>query len=586
MKRLERRAKGITLVALVVTIIVLLILAGIAINLTVGNNGLFKRAENATEKYGEAKAREMLEIVFGALQVDKYAEGLTEESLDARITEEINKMGGEETVDNKNEVVVEGYRFKIDRTVPKVIEVLGSADGVIISAVIIQNGDWKNPRATVTGLIKTYSGGTITSSTAEVIKGSADVSGFTTNGGNFTLANIAVDTDITITATDSNNKTNTRTIHVVLVKDTTAPTISEEKVTTSGLTITISAKATDNQSKIECFKYKITPTTGLTTSEGDLPQNGTPVTITSTEEATYTVILTAKDNATNTTTKEITEMKTVDGGVIKHIKTTTGLKEVNTKDIYGATVTGYTAGNSNWQIFYIDETKNSSGEVTDSNVYLIASDYLSLPTKITDTGLTKGGYSKTYYWNETGLTKGLGTIPDNSFTQKFLADYKGEATKKQVSLQATNYMLNQEIWGEYLDTSKADYAFWGPTLPLFQASYNDICKAATKLGILKYTQGYMVSIGGGSWGDIRTGFGTTETQKGIYFKGTYDGNSCCAMYMASPSQDYSHCLRRTQANGTVGFHGYNSNETGFRPVVCLNSNVQFTYNESGTYVIN
>ena len=39
-------ASGITLIALVVTIIVLLILAGVAISLSIGNNGIFQKAQN------------------------------------------------------------------------------------------------------------------------------------------------------------------------------------------------------------------------------------------------------------------------------------------------------------------------------------------------------------------------------------------------------------------------------------------------------------------------------------------------------------------------------------------------------------
>ena len=39
--------KGITLIALVITIIVLLILAGVTLNLTLGENGLLKRAEES-----------------------------------------------------------------------------------------------------------------------------------------------------------------------------------------------------------------------------------------------------------------------------------------------------------------------------------------------------------------------------------------------------------------------------------------------------------------------------------------------------------------------------------------------------------
>ena len=57
-KKVKKNVNGVTLVALVVTIIVLLILAGVAINLAIGNNGLFTRAKNAAEKWQEASDTE------------------------------------------------------------------------------------------------------------------------------------------------------------------------------------------------------------------------------------------------------------------------------------------------------------------------------------------------------------------------------------------------------------------------------------------------------------------------------------------------------------------------------------------------
>ncbi len=48
-----RNNKGITLVALVVTIVVLLILAGVSINLVLGDNGIVKRAQDAKNKTEE-----------------------------------------------------------------------------------------------------------------------------------------------------------------------------------------------------------------------------------------------------------------------------------------------------------------------------------------------------------------------------------------------------------------------------------------------------------------------------------------------------------------------------------------------------
>ncbi|MCI9000423.1 MAG: hypothetical protein HFJ26_05885 [Clostridia bacterium] len=50
--------KGITLVALVITIIVLLILAGITISLTVGQRGILNRAQEAGKNYQNAAAKE------------------------------------------------------------------------------------------------------------------------------------------------------------------------------------------------------------------------------------------------------------------------------------------------------------------------------------------------------------------------------------------------------------------------------------------------------------------------------------------------------------------------------------------------
>ena len=51
--------KGITLVALVVTIVVLLILAGVSINLVLGDNGIVKKAQDAKTKSAEASENDL-----------------------------------------------------------------------------------------------------------------------------------------------------------------------------------------------------------------------------------------------------------------------------------------------------------------------------------------------------------------------------------------------------------------------------------------------------------------------------------------------------------------------------------------------
>ena len=56
MKNIETR--GITLISLVITIILMLILAGVVISLTIGENGLFKTSKYAVQKNSEAEAKE------------------------------------------------------------------------------------------------------------------------------------------------------------------------------------------------------------------------------------------------------------------------------------------------------------------------------------------------------------------------------------------------------------------------------------------------------------------------------------------------------------------------------------------------
>ena len=58
MKNKLKNNKGITLVALVVTIVVLLILAGVSINLVIGENGIISKAKDAKKDYEQSKLNE------------------------------------------------------------------------------------------------------------------------------------------------------------------------------------------------------------------------------------------------------------------------------------------------------------------------------------------------------------------------------------------------------------------------------------------------------------------------------------------------------------------------------------------------
>ena len=68
-----KNQKGITLVALVITIIVLLILAGVSISLVLGQNGVLTQASNAVVKNNDAAAKQEIEMAVAACYTEFMA---------------------------------------------------------------------------------------------------------------------------------------------------------------------------------------------------------------------------------------------------------------------------------------------------------------------------------------------------------------------------------------------------------------------------------------------------------------------------------------------------------------------------------
>lgn len=64
--------RGITLISLIITIIILLILAGVTILFTMRENGIFELAESATKKYENSAEKEETEINELNKEIEKY----------------------------------------------------------------------------------------------------------------------------------------------------------------------------------------------------------------------------------------------------------------------------------------------------------------------------------------------------------------------------------------------------------------------------------------------------------------------------------------------------------------------------------
>ena len=66
------REQAITLISLVVTIIILLILAGVTIGVATNGTGLFEKAKLATDKYNNSVEKENDEITKSTNQINEY----------------------------------------------------------------------------------------------------------------------------------------------------------------------------------------------------------------------------------------------------------------------------------------------------------------------------------------------------------------------------------------------------------------------------------------------------------------------------------------------------------------------------------
>ncbi len=108
--RTIKREKGITLLALVITIIVLLIVAGVSIATLTGNNGILTQAQNAKTKTEIAAAKENIELKV--IENSKLNDDMKSLSEDLSSMKEVKIIGetDEEIIGKYNE-----YVFVIDQ---------------------------------------------------------------------------------------------------------------------------------------------------------------------------------------------------------------------------------------------------------------------------------------------------------------------------------------------------------------------------------------------------------------------------------------------------------------------------------------
>ena len=128
MKKKEKN-NGITLIALVVTVIVLIILAGISISVILGENGLVAKAKKAASQTEEAVANDEMSMYMASLKIDKDAG--SGQRLAEYLSSNIGNDGLEDFLNNGDghaQVAYKGNKFLVNLD-DYTFNYLGKSDG-------------------------------------------------------------------------------------------------------------------------------------------------------------------------------------------------------------------------------------------------------------------------------------------------------------------------------------------------------------------------------------------------------------------------------------------------------------------------
>ena len=455
----QKSNSAITLIALIITIIILLILAGVTLNMVMGDSGIFGKANNAKNKTEVAQCEEELRMCVLELQTDAATNGTTfnMDTIKNKFVEKVKELENTTEIEFPTEEsetrldgTYKGYEFYID---DKYAAHIGDkATGISLTTSINPSG-WTQGPVTATITIKSNNG----INKVEPDEGSK-------NGNNkyvITKENIAENTSFEYTVTDGQGNTQTKTA-VINTIDKNAPadfTITAEN-TEEGLKIT--GTTTDAESGIDKYEYYAKKSTDSDYTKYD----SNP--ITGLESGTYSVYVIAYDKAGNKK-----QSNTVEN--VKISKTysniTAQMVAEHPEIYYGLTVTNYESqnGQNDWKIFYSDWKENPD----DAHIFLITGDYVDLTqkdrlnenTKISLNGKTKYAI----YWS---------SVPDFQEISEEIKDRFKETEYKLNSNNANSKVdsvfLNSDNWINYKDVNNmAEYAAGASTIQMWTDSWNE-----------------------------------------------------------------------------------------------------------------
>ena len=128
-ENLKNKSKGITLIALVITIIVLLILAGVSIAMLTGQNGILTQAQNASEQSNKASEEEKVRLAATAALLKNNGESILQDNLEEELESYFNSS--DFSVEPKTVSGEEGFIVTVTETVKEGRKYFVSSKGAI-----------------------------------------------------------------------------------------------------------------------------------------------------------------------------------------------------------------------------------------------------------------------------------------------------------------------------------------------------------------------------------------------------------------------------------------------------------------------
>ena len=568
--KFKESEKGITLIALVITIIVLLILAAVSIAMLTGENGILKKASTAKEKHLIAQYEEELNLCIMEMQTDELGT-LTMAKLIEKLPQYIQaSQPGEQCEWNTDQTSEEptgtykGYEFKVDKN--KKAQITEKATGIMISCSVEPSG-YTNQNVTATIKI-TCNEGIQSIKQIEPKEEPIPASGTEKT---IVKENIGENTTFKYEVTDLNGNTETKTAQVTNI-DKDAPTSCTITAEVKDGAIEVTATAEDAGSGIGKYEYYVTDSNNKTTKYDTNK-------IEDLASGTYSVYVIAYDKAGNSKQSD----------PVNNLKVSVIMKDITAEMVaehpetyYGLKVTNYESknGQNDWRIFYSDGT----------HMFLITGGYVDLSTanegttKLnSNTGMTKIGDKYRVNWSS--APSSLQTVEDTVKTRFMATGYTLNSSNANSKCVST--LLNASNWESYKDNGDmAEYAIGGSTIEMWIASWNELCeKKYKKLSDKVYCNnttyyGYCVGTSSNPTNayldsnamSVKDGYKDSTLYYPYKLEISEGSNRCNNYLLASPAAANAGIFY-VDCSGHVSGRTCSS-DAGLRPVVSLNSGIK------------